>query len=335
MNSGFIFHRNLSTNQPFKLDYTHYFYSAELVESMLDDAPLVYKETLSKNLLLRNQFVLRVLTELESYLEKPIYLISPTSYKDTIERLQISHVQMHLTLFEESNLEPFVDKVIRITQTKPVSVQNFTKFQSLFKLTHDVPGFTPKLKSEWEVLKLINEYPLDRYDKRRTMITPSGVLISNYTSCGVITVEQVLDLLNKRPSSGGKTQLIRQLKWAYYSKLKPTGAPYFPLLPEDQSKKYMRFITGTLQGDLVEDFLNKQIHNMNNGGLVSNRTRLMLSHYLIIKLGLYWEYGELYFRSVLADYHPKINRYNWFAQSRNRYLKCYNLTRQLDIYGDK
>lgn len=335
MNTGFIFHRNLSTNQPVKLDYDFYFYSAELVESMLDDAPIEHRKLLLKNLPLRNKFVLHVLEELEEYLGKPIHLISPTTYKQCVKKYNISVMHLHLPLFEVSDLEPLVDIAHKVQYTEPITVQNFTKFYSMFKLPVETSKFTPKIKSEFEVLKLIDEYPVEQYHKKRGLITPSGLLLSNYISSGVVRPGQVLERISQTPTSLGKLQLVRQLHWAYYSKLKPTGDSYFPVLSEDQLKKYTQFITGTLQGGPVERFLNKQIQNMNGGGAISNRTRLMLSHYLIVELGLYWEYGELYFRSVLSDYHPKVNRYNWFAQSRNRYLKNYNLTRQIDIHGDK
>lgn len=332
---GFIFIRNLTTNQPVKLDYDYYFYSSELISNTLDDAPQEFKELLENNTVHRIAFIKRIISELEDFLGKPIIEISAQNYQSLKDKYNILSMEMCIPLFETSRLSTLVDVVIKQECTMQFSTQTFTKFHHSFTPIFPSVKFTPNTNSEVEVLNRILKYPMEDYALRKTRIAPKGVLISSFLSCGVISISHVLKLAYAMKESPGRDEFIRQVLWAYYSKVKVLPDPNFPPLTESKKALFKKYISGTLEGGYVENELNKEIKTLVSGGSISNRSRLMLSYYLIIKLDIYWEYGELFFRSALEDYHPKINRYNWFAQTRNRFLKSYNLERQLNLFGDK
>lgn len=195
---------------------------------------------------------------------------------------------------------------------------NFTRFWNNY--VHSNEPFVPKSQMEMEVMTIIKNYRYEDYVKNRQKLRSRGTNLSPYMALGVVTTDQVMGLV-KDP------ECQRQLAWATYSRSYAPPKQNLSVLTPDQEAHYFKWC----QGRLPNPKLNYWINEMKKGHC-SNRIRLILSYYLIKELKIYWGYGELYFRSVLIDYHPEVNRYNWLAQSKNRFLSRYNIDRQLEIY---
>ena len=338
MKKAFIFVRNLTTNSPVDLkSYDFYFYSEELTTRVLEDSP--YKEVLSGNLGPRVDLVCRILKELEDYVGKPITGVNEETFREVMDRHGVSHSETYLPPYETSKLENLVSYVWRPPNLGSSHVcSTFTKFHRDLKRGTSSETYVPRLKSEFQVLSRLKRYldnDLKGYLKKRSKLDPLTSGLAPYLSLGVMSIETLLSILeDSTEDSQDKREFHRQVCWATYSKIKRVPPPKsLPVLEGEREKKYLLFCSGSLpEESVVEVFVNREVNKMVRGDLISNRSRLILSYYLIKRLGVYWEYGEHFFRSGLIDYHPKINFFNWYSQNRNRFLSSYNLERQLEVY---
>ena len=169
------------------------------------------------------------------------------------------------------------------------------------------------------------------YSFNRTLITSSGTSnMSHYISLGCVSFEQLMNYYKNLK----KTQFHRQLGWILYCKLKHQQVQNWglPSLKSEQAESIKNFIDGTLPDGKVSTWINNQSKRLLSGQILSNRTRLMMSAYFIRDLNLSWKWGQTIWRLILKDGHPLVNAYNWRAQSKNRFLRNYNLIRQIEVH---
>ena len=235
MKKGLIFYRNLSTNQPFELDYDYYFYSQELFFTDIAHFPEKYKKLFEQNLSLRVHFIKNILKELENYLKKPILPINLNNYYALKQKNKISRMDIYLSWGEHSLFENLVDLVF--CNKTEILTHNFTKFYGVFKEQKFIQKYVPKTTIELDLYKKIASYEMKNYSLRRTKISSLGSLISPYVSCGVITVEQLIPLiLTLHDDSLGRDEYLRQVAWVVYCKIKKLPEKTYPLLDENKQK---------------------------------------------------------------------------------------------------
>ena len=325
---AFLFVRNLTTNQPLE-DYDYYFYSEELTYDIYDDVPFKLQVVESPRITL----VKEVLAELSSYLKKPIYPVNKNTLKDLCNTLKVHQVCLRLPEGESSYFESHeLIKVIPSKTSKTYVLGTFTKFHK--NLNPEKEFFNPNTYHEKLVVERLDSYKskVKEYQNLRSKIKISTSLIAPLVALGVMGFNQLYTWVkDSYEDSLGKEEYLRQISWILYCKLKKIPPLQVKTFCEEPS--YKNWMNGVLPSSEVTDILNEQITLMNSGALISNRSRLMLAYYLIKPLSIWWQYGELYFRKSLIDYHPKVNRYNWYAQSKNRFLSKYNLKRQINLYA--
>jgi deoxyribodipyrimidine photo-lyase len=64
-------------------------------------------------------------------------------------------------------------------------------------------------------------------------------------------------------------------------------------------------------GRTISDFVNANMHELNETGFMSNRGRQNVASYLVHELCLPWQWGAAYFESQLIDYDVSSNWGNW------------------------
>jgi deoxyribodipyrimidine photo-lyase len=65
------------------------------------------------------------------------------------------------------------------------------------------------------------------------------------------------------------------------------------------------------EGKTNNDFVNANMHELNNTGYMSNRGRQVVASYLVHDLGINWLIGAAYFERMLVDYDVSSNYGNW------------------------
>lgn len=322
MKRAYLFVRNLKSVDLSKYDKIYYSTSItnELFENdQIDNKTLEYITTGAH----RVDFVLKIIKDLEQYYGRPITPISLGSLSKTLDLEQIGQLVVELPLGEHFNVKD--ERIKLIQKSYEVKLTNFTKYYQSLEDINFTEIFKPKTKSEHDLYNLLKNFKDELYESQRKKIKGNTSKISPYVALGVINFEQLMNW-----SKNLNSEFRRQIAWIYYCKLKdPTGWVFKPI----KNKKFFEWAEGSLEGNCeTVKFVNKQMKILNQGGHLSNRTRLIVAAYLIRDLGIDWHYGELYFRHKLIDSHPSINRYNWYAQSKNRFLKNYNIPRQLKLY---
>jgi hypothetical protein len=232
---------------------------------------------------------------------------------------------------------------------------------------HALRRYVPRTKFEIECYDRLMQFLHEKvylYKAARNKIQSTGTSqLAPYFALGVMSFEYLVSIIRTvfetqspdrhsidvcyGPSRSGSlpplderslescNEFDRQCHWLLYSKLsapKDIGIPP-PLSPEQQDK-FVQWTDGNLpENSAVDSMVNTQMRRLKGGQVVSNRFRLMVSNYLVKRLGIDWRYGEFYFEAALIDSHPEINRKNWDGQMRSRFFNCYNLETQLAQYG--
>jgi deoxyribodipyrimidine photolyase len=280
-------------------------------------------------------YVQKAITSLSTHLNKPITCLDVRSYSKTLLNQGVTQLHLYLPPGEHSAFE-HLEKVLVFRdpleqQMAKWPVHSFTAFYNSMKKASLHKSWVPLAPMELEAKETLDRYlpHVDRYHHLRTKIKSQTSALSPYMALGIVDPLQVYGALNLPPSEG-LDQYKRQLAWVYYCKFKILK---IQSLDSYDPKALNTWITGSMTHPELEvqEFLNSAMKDLHKGQLLSNRARLMVSYALMKHLNVYWEYGELYFRRALLDYHPAINRYNWYAQSRNRYLNSYGTPTQTPV----
>ena len=346
---SFIFHRNLTTNQPINLKaYKRYFFSKEILKP-LQYLPETLQSICNINYQKREEWVWKVIEDMEKYLGVSI---EPIDNQEVHRRgIEGELFDMHLPIGERTDLSsPYVQILQNKYDTKQ---RTFTGFYNEYYTAHHkhnlrqacgnydfVAKFEPRTQIEIQCHSRLLEFLTEeifRYDVSRTKIDSTGTSrLSPYLALGVMSFEHLISIFHGsiQPSDGHK-EFDRQCHWILYSKLK---APYSIGIPTplttDQQTKFTQWANGELfEANQVDWMVNNQMKKLKNGQVVSNRFRLMVTNYLVKRLEIDWRYGEFYFEAALIDSHPEVNRKNWEGQMRSRFFNNYNLDTQLLKYS--
>jgi deoxyribodipyrimidine photolyase len=234
---------------------------------------------------------------------------------------------------------------LKIVQQDYVSTQcTFTGFHKQYSKDARYDNlYTPQTVSEVKCDKLLREFlstGMHGYESNRTKVSANTSCLSPYFALGVMSFQQLTSIVRAASIAGSDhEEFERQCHWILYCKLRArdiidTTTP--PPLTQKQRELFVQWMDGELpERTPVDAFVNKYMRMMRKGLIISNRFRLMTSHYLYATLGIDWRYGEYYFRNSLIDAHCLVNYYNWHWQCcRNRFFKMYNLERQITLHGD-
>ena len=340
MNKAFIFYRNFSSNMIHK-DYKHYFYLTQMLNPLhSSQARLVAQYFPELAGYMTSGPRVEVLKEVISSFEFVLGRILPLTTSNLLDykaRYDIDSFHMVLplgeTLLNRMQLQS-LGVVIHDLPLPSFPLTNYTAFyRSLCAHKFNCP-FVPVTSVQHRVARLLSDafYAQPTYAFNRTLIDSAGTSqLSRYVGLGCISFEQLMTYFE----SLSGTQFHRQLGWILYCKLKHqfVTAWQLPPLCDVQVIRINAFIKGALPVGFVNDWVNTTANKLLDGLSLSNRARLMMSAYLIRDLGIHWRWGDVLWRLLLIDSHPLINAYNWRAQSRNRFLKNYNLRRQIVVHS--
>jgi len=341
---AFIFYRNFnSKNNILFKKYSHFFYSFQLIQPYTKIELEELNKTQTFKSLIENVeinprliFLKKIIKDFENYLQKPIEPIKPSDIPILKYKLGIKEFHIYLPLGEKMLLESqFLEQGVIIKRVEPLFVKKFNTFNDFYNALKvraiDVNvNFKPKTVLEKELFLKMTEYKkhISLYAEHRTKLSSKNTSnLSPYYALGVCSFEQILTFYKQYLD----TEFFRQLSWILYCKLKYEDIPKWNI--SNKLSMFEEWLTNKLPSSLVNDWVNEQMVLLKKGQMLSNRTRLIISAHFIRDLGNDWNYGELFFRNFLIDGHTMINRYNWYAQSKNRFLKNYNIPLQLKKFA--
>ena len=335
-----IFGRNITTNQLLDLrSYDYYFFAEELIHP-LGHLPKYLQETCGINGEKRQTWVSDCILELEQYLGKRILPI--TSNQIEWEAARGSRFEMHLPSGEYTHLKGPIQFIINNNHSERPP-NTFTGFYSKY-FNAPPTQYNPVTAAEKKYYKQLIDFlqnTMPGYEVSRTKIDPLGTSkLSPCFSLGIISFEHLIDIVQQKlEPTPSYQEFERQCHWILYCKLRARellDKDLPPPLTPAQESLFHQWANGDLpEHNPVDWTINKYMKLLRMGVVLSNRFRLMTSHYLVKKLGIDWRYGELYFRNALIDSHPLVNYYNWRWQCvSNRFFNGYNLQRQLQLHGN-
>ena len=277
-----------------------------------------------------------VLNALEDVLGAQILPISLATLPEYRKKFGITSFEIFLplgeTIFQKQKFQQ-QGVVIYSKALSEISLKNYNSYYETLCSVSFNSVFEPKTKVQLKIKQLLQRALANNsnYSFNRTLVDSSGTSgLSEFVSLGCISFEQLMTYF----SSLKRTQFHRQLGWILYCKLKHQHVEQWPLpsLTPQNIQDLTAFVNGHLSSNFVNEWVNIQSRNLLDGRILSNRSRLILSAYLIRDLGLSWRSGQVLWRVLLKDSHPLINAYNWRAQSRNRFLRAYNIPRQILLH---
>lgn len=170
-------------------------------------------------------------------------------------------------------------------------------------------------KEGLKILKSVNQFK--NYNTKRNDLTYETTRLSAYIKFGCVSIREVYHTFKDK--LGAHNDLIKQLYWrdfyyniAYdfpyifssYGNLKTN---YDKIKWENNRTYYNKWKAGKTGFPIVD----AGMREMNATGFMHNRSRLIVSSFLIKLLLVDWKLGEKYFAQTLVDYDPSVNTGNW------------------------
>lgn len=159
--------------------------------------------------------------------------------------------------------------------------------------------------------------------------------LSPYIKFGCISIREIYFKIKKNK------YLVRQILWReFYYKIIQKNPDYFNktiynknFIWSNNKILFHKFINGQTGYNIIDASINQ----LNLTGFINNRSRLLLSFFLIKVLRIDWKIGALYFANKLIDYDPIINEMNWrwmmgFDPFAQPYFRIFNLDTQTKRY---
>lgn len=277
----------------------------------------------------------RILSSLQNYCSKEIRIIRPSLISYYSQKYGIDQFDLYLSSGQNpESFEHYCRQKVNVYPSIVYSVPSTTfrsYYDALCKIEFNTP-FVPRTTVELQLqLKLKAALHNKNYSFNRTLISSAGTSrISTYLCYGVISFEQLMTYFSKLKFS----QYHRQLSWILYCKIKNRKIASWTvgsltLIQLQKCRSWLLADDISCNSDNISFWMRQYSEKLLRGQLISNRARLMLSAYFIRELNIDWHYGQLLWRFLLIDYQPSVNRYNWYAQSRNRFLRFYNFKKQI------
>lgn len=175
-----------------------------------------------------------------------------------------------------------------------------------------------------------------RYSQTRNTPSVDTTQLSAHIKFGTVSIREVYARFVKVSS-----ELTRQLIWhdfyaqvMYYLPHRQTlGGGNFQNKKErkwsSSQSSFEKWCTGRTGVPIID----AGMRQLNTIGWMHNRVRLLVSNYLVFKLGINWRKGERYFAQKLVDYDPSSNNGNWqfsaqVGVDRQPYTRIYNPFKQ-------
>lgn len=168
-------------------------------------------------------------------------------------------------------------------------------------------------KNGLKILKNIEEFK--DYNKTRNMLDEDTTYLSAYNKFGCVSIREVYHRI--RDKLGMKNDLIKQLYWRdfYYNimwkyprVLKTNMKEKYDKIKWKKNKKWWK---AWRKGETGFPVVDAGMRQLNKTGFMHNRTRLIVSNFLIKLMLIDWHDGEHYFERELVDVDLSQNNGNW------------------------
>ena len=159
----------------------------------------------------------------------------------------------------------------------------------------------------------------DSYGETRDDYKTPTTRLSVHMKFGEIAPWEPVRIARRR----GLAELERQLLWRefYYhlayaqpGLLNP-GAPNRHIRPDRQRAEWgpadPAAVARWLEGETGEPLVDESMRELKETGYIHNRLRMVVSSYLVRRMGVDWRVGERAFATRLADYDPAQNSGGW------------------------
>ncbi len=168
-------------------------------------------------------------------------------------------------------------------------------------------------KNALKILKDIKEFK--DYNKERNTLNIETTRLSAYIKFGCISIREAYHVFKDK--LGAKNDLLKQLYWRdfYYN-----ISYFYPhVFGNAMKEKYDKikwknnstWFKKWKEGKTGFPIVDAGMREMNETGFMHNRSRLIVSNFLIKLLQIDWQKGEKYFAQTLVDYDPNVNNGNW------------------------
>jgi deoxyribodipyrimidine photo-lyase len=194
---------------------------------------------------------------------------------------------------------------------KTIDIDNIYKSCKLE--TNDIT-FLGNRKEGLKKIELIKNHK--NYSDDRNKLFKETTKLSPYIKYGIVSIREVYHRIKEL--FGKKHDLIRQIYWRefYYniSFNRPDifdGNSFRPKYDKIVWQNNPKFFKLWKEGNTGYPIVDAGMRELNETGYMHNRTRLIVSNFLVKQLFIDWRKGEKYFATKLIDYDPSVNNGNW------------------------
>ena len=164
------------------------------------------------------------------------------------------------------------------------------------------------------IIRNLNQY--ENYNKVRNFPAKDRTTkLSAHLKFGTCSVREVYYAIKQK--LGHSHPLLRQLYWRdFFTNIafhfpyvfgKPFYRKFEKLKWQNNKNKFKAWCLGKTGFPIID----AAMRELNRTGFMHNRTRMVVSSFLVKDLHIDWQWGEKYFAQKLVDYDPSVNNGNW------------------------
>jgi len=212
-----------------------------------------------------------------------------------------------------SNFFKHLDNCFQIKQGKLLNAKALEKIRKKLDISPKI-FFIGTRKEALKKLALIRVQ--ENYSDTRNDLTIHTTNLSPYIKFGLVSIREVYHRINLL--FGKSHDLIKQLYWREFYTIicyfKPeifygkSLKEKYDLIRWNKNNRYYELWCSGKTGFPIVD---AGMRELNMTGNMHNRTRLIVSNFLVKLLHIDWREGERYFAQKLVDYDPCVNNGNW------------------------
>ena len=200
---------------------------------------------------------------------------------------------------------PFYHFVRTIPIQKPLPISTFSFKQ--YPMTSVIINTLQPLMlnggrlEAWKHINSFHDYITDDLNKSTSLLSP-------YIKYGCISIRELYHLFKH------KINWIRQLYWREFYALVLYHTQSYQAMYPSKSLRWnynQLWFSKWCNGETGFPIIDASMRHLNHSGYMHNRSRLIVSNFLVKILLISWKYGELYFANKLIDYDPASNNGNW------------------------
>jgi len=244
------------------------------------------------------------------------YLYEPASILNNINEIYKKFTPYYNKAINVNVSTPSKYKCINIKNMKNLKDYSISlKYAENLFIDESIKNNIFKAGRDEALIKLNKIKNLTNYGKNRNLLSYNSTNLSAYVKFGNISIREFYYKIKK--VFGLKHDLIRQLIWREFYINILNSYPY--VLEKSFKLKYnkmkwdnnKKLIDAWKKGNTGFPIVDASMRNLNNVGYISNRSRLIVSNFLVKILFIDWKIGEKYFAIKLIDYDPASNNGNW------------------------